>query len=45
MRKKLVAFLGAAFVAVVLAQPVLAAKQSPQGGGGRSGSTIIAARD
>jgi hypothetical protein len=44
MRRKLVAFLGAAFVAVVLAQPVLAAKTSPQGGG-RSGSTIIAGRD
>jgi hypothetical protein len=44
MRKKLVAFLGAAFVAAVLAQPVLAAKPPPQGGG-RSGSTIIAARD
>ena len=44
MRKKLVAFLGAAFVAVVLAQPVLAAKNSAQGGG-RSGSTIVANRD
>jgi hypothetical protein len=43
MRRKLVAILGAAFVAVVLAQPVLAAK--PQVGGGRSGSTIIASRD
>jgi hypothetical protein len=44
MRKKLVAFLGAAFVAVVLAQPVLAAKGSPAGGG-RAGSTIVANRD
>jgi hypothetical protein len=43
MRRKLVAFLGAAFVAAVLAQPVLAAK--PPHGGGRSGSTIIAGRE
>ena len=44
MRRKLVAFLGVAFVAVVLAQPVLAAKPPPQGGG-RAGSTIVANRD
>ena len=44
MRRKLVAFLGVAFVAAVLAQPVLAAKGSPQGGGGRAGSTIVANR-
>ena len=44
MRRKLVAFLGAAFVAVVLAQPVLAAKP-PHQGSGRAGSTIIAGRD
>ena len=43
MRSKLVAFLGVAFVAAVLAQPVLAAKASPQGGG-RAGSTIVANR-
>ena len=43
MRKKLVAFLGAAIVAAVLAQPVLAAKGS-QSGGGRAGSTIVANR-
>ena len=42
MRKKLVAFLGVAFVAVVLAQPVLAAK-APHGGD-RAGSTIVANR-
>jgi hypothetical protein len=43
MRRKLVAFLGAAFVVAVLAQPVLAAK--PPQGGGRAGSTIVANRD
>jgi hypothetical protein len=42
MRKKLVAFLGAAFVAAVLAQPILAAKPSHPGSDGRAGSTIIA---
>jgi hypothetical protein len=42
MRKKLVAFLGAAIVAAVLAQPVLAAKTSS---GGRAGSTIVANRN
>jgi hypothetical protein len=44
MRRKLVAFLGAAFVAAVLAAPVLAGHQHPTGGG-KSGSTIIAGRD
>jgi hypothetical protein len=43
MRRKLVAFLGAAFVAAVLAGPALAA-QHPSSGQ-RSGSTIIADRD
>jgi hypothetical protein len=43
MRRKFVAFLGAAFVAAVLASPVLAGHH--QTGGGRSGSTIIAFRD
>ena len=43
MRRKLVAFLGVAFVAAVLVQPVLAAK--PAQGGGRAGSTIVANRD
>jgi hypothetical protein len=41
MRKKLAAFLVAAFAAALLASPALAAKQHPSGGG-RSGSTIIA---
>jgi hypothetical protein len=44
MRKKLVAFLGAAFVASVLASPVLAGGHHPTGGG-KSGSTIIAGRE
>jgi hypothetical protein len=43
MRKKLVAFLGAALVAAVLASPVLAGHHPT--GGGRSGSTIIAGLD
>jgi hypothetical protein len=45
MRRKLVAFLGAAIVAAVLAQPVLAAKTPPIGSGGRAGSTIVANRN
>ena len=44
MRKKLVAFLGAVFLAAVLASPILAAQERAKGGG-RSGSTIIAMRD
>jgi hypothetical protein len=43
MRRKFVAFVGAAFVAAVLASPVLAGHHPT--GGGRSGSTIIAFRD
>ena len=43
MRMKLVAFLGAALVAAVLAQPVLASKTPPTGSG-RAGSTIVANR-
>jgi hypothetical protein len=45
MRKKLVAFLGAAFVAAVLASPVLASGHQHPTGGGKSGSTIIAGRE
>jgi hypothetical protein len=41
MRRKLVAFLGAALVAAVLAGPALAEHVKP---GHRSGSTIIALR-
>lgn len=40
MRKKLVAFIVAAFVAALVASPALAAKRP--GGDGRAGSTIIA---
>jgi hypothetical protein len=43
MRKKLAAFLVATFAAALLASPALAAKHP--GGGGRSGSTIIAVPD
>jgi len=42
MRRKLVAFLGAAFVAAVLSFPVLLTHNA---GSGRSGATIIASRD
>jgi hypothetical protein len=45
MRRKLVALLGGAFVAAVLASPVLAGHQQHPTGGGKSGSTIIAGRD
>jgi hypothetical protein len=40
MRKKLVGFVAAAFVAALVASPALAAKQPS--GDGRAGSTIIA---
>jgi hypothetical protein len=42
MRKKLVGFAVAAFVAALVASPALAAKAPT--GGGRAGSTIIANR-
>jgi hypothetical protein len=43
MRKKLAAFLAAAFVVALVASPALAAKHPS--GGNRAGSTIIASRD
>jgi hypothetical protein len=42
MRKKLVGFLAAAFVAALVASPALAAK--PSAADTRAGSTIVAAR-